>query len=426
MKPTVVVACTLLVLACGGDVIVEGGDGGPRSVVPWEDTFQEETAVQPDLAYADAPGPGSHDVHVPPGVEQCNGADDDGDGEIDETGAVGCHDFYMDKDDDGWGAGDAVCLCHPEGMFQASKGGDCMDDSPYVHPEAQENCYNLIDDDCDGESLFPDCVGKECGPDGCGEMCGTCPANFDCVDFKCISTCTPQCAGKQCGPDACNGVCGICQGASDCVNGKCVCNPKCSGKQCGPDGCGGFCGTCLGATICEDGKCLCAPLCDGKNCGPDGCGGQCGDCQSYQACSNNQCLGWKYEAESPGMGHEQGKKEGDGWACNTGEHSKNMMLFGPYEKNIPSGKYIARFRMQVDNNTADNSTVVKLDVHDSTTMKVLTSKGITRKMFNQANSYQDLDLTFTAPGANHSMEFRVEWFDTSYVRIDRVTVTPDF
>lgn len=416
MKLFPAIICALFLTACGGSVVVEGGEDGATSVVPWQDTLPTQD---------DAETPGSHDLNVPPGVEQCNGADDDGDGEIDEPNAAGCKNFFMDKDDDGFGASDPVCLCYPDGMHQATQGGDCMDDSPYVHPDAQENCFNLIDDDCDGEAQFPECVGKECGPDGCGEMCGTCPVNFECVDFKCISVCTPQCAGKFCGPDACGGVCGICNGNDECQNGQCLCNPKCGGKQCGPDGCGGICGTCSGNTICEDGYCACAPQCDGKVCGPDGCGGQCGDCQSYQACSNNQCLGWKYEAENPGMGHEQGKKEGDGWACNTSEHSKNIMLFGPYEKNIPAGQYVARYRMQVDNVSADNSTVVVIDVQDYTTKKILAEKGVSRKQFAAAFDYQEFDLPFTCPGNGHEIEFRVEWNDYSFIKIDNVIVIPD-
>jgi len=174
--------------------------------------------------------------------------------------------------------------------------------------------------------------------------------------------------------------------------------------------------------VCDTGKCVCEPQCSGKNCGPDGCGGQCGNCQWYQICKSNSCVGWKWEAESQ-LAHEQGKKEGDGWACNTGEHSQNMMVYGPYTTDIPSGAFVAVFRMMVDNNTADNGKVVKLDVNDSNKMKAVAAQNVTRKQWAGAFSYQDFSLPFYSSGGQ-KFEFRVEWFDISYVKVDRVVVMP--
>ncbi len=432
MKRIMAALVVLFSFACEQTTIRQGKvlpDDDGAVFVPQEDMGgggTDERGVQPG---DDVPGwqPEDNkpeDIYVPPGAEQCNGLDDDDDGEVDEEGAYGCTDFFLDSDQDGWGIGAAKCLCQPGVNHTATKLGDCLDDSPYVNPDAEEDCYNIIDDDCDGTAQFPDCEGKQCGPDGCGGQCATCPENHDCVDFVCKSNCTPQCVGKECGANGCGGTCGTCQGNEECSGGTCLCIPSCAGKNCGPNGCGGTCGSCGSGQICDTGNCVCQAQCAGKECGADSCGGSCGNCSSYQTCSNFQCLGWKYEAESGGMGHEQGKKEGDGWACNTNEHTKNYMLYGPYDTGVPAGNYVAYFRMMVDNNTAGSDTVVKLDIADATANNIKANKGVKRNHFNGAFSYQDFSLSFSWPGASHKLETRVQWQGTAYIKIDRVTVVP--
>ncbi len=94
---------------------------------------------------------------VAPAAEVCNGKDDDCDGETDEDGS-GCVDHYLDEDGDGWGVGEPVCLCGPEGALTATKGGDCNDAAKKANPGGFEVC-NGLDDDCDGETDEPGATG---------------------------------------------------------------------------------------------------------------------------------------------------------------------------------------------------------------------------------------------------------------------------
>ena len=98
---------------------------------------------------------GDCDDEVPtsfPGAkESCNGVDDNCDGQADEPGATGCQDRFIDEDGDGYGVGDALCLC-PDALgppYEATIGGDCDDADPKVNPGLVEAC-NGFDDDCDG------------------------------------------------------------------------------------------------------------------------------------------------------------------------------------------------------------------------------------------------------------------------------------
>ena len=83
----------------------------------------------------------------PGGIEACNQADDDCDGEVDND-AIDADTFYLDVDDDGYGTTVATvegCLV-PVGF--AATSDDCDDAAERVHPGADERC-NQIDDDCD-------------------------------------------------------------------------------------------------------------------------------------------------------------------------------------------------------------------------------------------------------------------------------------
>ncbi len=104
-----------------------------------------------------------------PQAEECNGRDDDCDGETDED---------FDADADGW----SVC------------GGDCDDGDPNVHPGAEEIC-NHIDDDCDGE--------VDEGFDADGDGFRICDDDCDPDDPDVFPTAYELCDGKD---NDCDGV----------------------------------------------------------------------------------------------------------------------------------------------------------------------------------------------------------------------------
>jgi len=88
------------------------------------------------------------EIHLGSG-ETCNGKDDDCDGEIDEEGAIGCLNRFLDSDGDTFGVnGETRCLCQNTGNYSADQGQDCDDGDAFVHPDATEVC-NGKDDNCD-------------------------------------------------------------------------------------------------------------------------------------------------------------------------------------------------------------------------------------------------------------------------------------
>ncbi len=105
----------------------------------------------------------SPSVH-PGAVEDCSTeADDDCDGITNETDALGCTDWYVDADGDGFGGDDSTCACEAEGSYTTAEGGDCDDGDPEVNPGAAEVCYDGVDNDCDGSP-------GECAVEGGGSL----------------------------------------------------------------------------------------------------------------------------------------------------------------------------------------------------------------------------------------------------------------
>jgi hypothetical protein len=84
----------------------------------------------------------------PAATEICNAIDDDCNGLTDD-GLVFLN-YYVDADNDGFGAGAATSSCAPiAGSVLVD--GDCDDNNSAVNPAATEVC-NSIDDDCDGST----------------------------------------------------------------------------------------------------------------------------------------------------------------------------------------------------------------------------------------------------------------------------------
>ena len=117
-------------------------------------------------------------------TEACNGFDDDCDDQIDEAGALGCENWFMDLDDDGFGAANlAKCLCASDGLYSTQVTGDCSPLNSAIHPQAEEIC-NGQDDNCDGEidegandfddDGLADCVDPDADGDAVNDVVDNC------------------------------------------------------------------------------------------------------------------------------------------------------------------------------------------------------------------------------------------------------------
>ncbi len=180
----------------------------------------------PDIVYK-AVEPGDCNdgkAQIGPGQpELCNEIDDNCNKLIDEEDALGCKDYFADKDEDGWGNADAVkCLCVPDKVNNVQKPGDCDDNDELAFPAALEACGGK-DTNCDGKVApqgSPGCISfyKDSDNDGFGApndqkcLCAADPPytalkNTDCNDL--VSAIAPD------ADEFCDTIDNDCDGAID-------------------------------------------------------------------------------------------------------------------------------------------------------------------------------------------------------------------
>jgi hypothetical protein len=124
------------------------------------------------------------------------------------------------------------------------------------------------------------------------------------------------------------------------------------------------------------------------------------------------------EAEGSETFHKVGKLDGDGWSASIAQDNAGYLAHGPYAINIPSGKIAVTYRMMSDSITSSQK-VVTIDVYDANSQKVLGTRDILCKEFYKSRAYQDFTISVDNP-ANSRLEFRVYWYDISYVKIDKI------
>lgn len=125
----------------------------------------------------------------PAALESClTTYDDNCNGDENDIDALDCTPFYLDMDQDDFGAVESLCQCNPDlsSGYTAYNSADCNDNNSTINPDAVENCNTLNDDDdCDGD--YNDIGAANCGYfyyDYDGDGYGTDSFQCMCTEFE--------------------------------------------------------------------------------------------------------------------------------------------------------------------------------------------------------------------------------------------------
>ena len=119
--------------------------------------------------------------------------------------------------------------------------------------------------------------------------------------------------------------------------------------------------------------------------------------------------------------HQTGSPIPGGWRATVDDAPESYLAFGPYAENLPDGQLTAQFWLAIDNNTADNLNVARIDVFDSTAQKILASRELYRLDWSLQGEYQPFGLMFDN-AVGHLMEFRVFYHHHAAISFDRTDV----
>jgi len=86
----------------------------------------------------------------PSATEECDGIDNDCDGDTDENDAIDALSWYLDTDGDGYGDSSSTDTACDQPSGYVSDPNDCDDSNANTHPSADEYCDG-VDNDCDGD-----------------------------------------------------------------------------------------------------------------------------------------------------------------------------------------------------------------------------------------------------------------------------------
>ncbi|WP_028543251.1 RHS repeat domain-containing protein [Paenibacillus taiwanensis] len=127
-----------------------------------------------------------------------------------------------------------------------------------------------------------------------------------------------------------------------------------------------------------------------------------------------------WRMDDPSVGHRIGRIEGESWAANTEQDKEGYLSYGPYVKVLSAGTWKVSWPLMIDNNSADNAKVARLEVFDFETGEILSSREITRQQFERPMQYKNYNLNFLHTDPSHRLEFRVYWYGNAYIKMSDI------
>lgn len=102
---------------------------------------------------------------------------------------------------------------------------------------------------------------------------------------------------------------------------------------------------------------------------------------------------------------------------------EGFLCYGQYKQGYPTKRLQAVFHIMIDNNTADDRTIMIVDVYDHHSDRLFAKEVFSRKDFPKANQFCLFTFDFTPPSPNANMEFRIFYMGAgAYVCADYIVI----
>lgn len=135
---------------------------------------------------------------------------------------------------------------------------------------------------------------------------------------------------------------------------------------------------------------------------------------------SNDLYNKTWNVVGPAIGHRIGREDSTGWSVNVDLDQEHFMSFGPYEPYLSRGPWTISWTLNIDSNLGDDK-VLRLEVYDVDSNIVLAQKEVLRNEFLISNQFQSFNLEFDNNNPGQRLEFRVYWYDTAQITLQKIT-----
>jgi hypothetical protein len=139
--------------------------------------------------------------------------------------------------------------------------------------------------------------------------------------------------------------------------------------------------------------------------------------------STNAAMNLSFDGTASDFTHPIGNPNGSAWETYVTD-GPGYMTMGPRSRFLPLGTSTATFTLAVDNNSADNGPVLRLEAIDINSNQILASRLVRRQDFLVPGMGQDFDLSFEQK-AQGRIDLRVYSYGSSYIKHLRTVIRPD-
>ncbi len=135
---------------------------------------------------------------------------------------------------------------------------------------------------------------------------------------------------------------------------------------------------------------------------------------------SNDLFNKTWNVIGPAIGHRIGRENQNGWSVNVDQDQEHFMSFGPYESHLSKGPWTISWTLSIGHNWGADK-VLRLEVYEVDSNTILAQREVLSNEFLISNQLQSFNLEFDNNNHGQRLEFRVYWYDTAQITLQKIT-----